>query len=165
MKLQNISHIVLGLMMFSGCSSMLKKPEIEEVKKIAVLSVFANATVPDKKGRGIVAGEGWSDSLRLEIASNALQSFEENLKKMGWQVVPGNSVITSKEYMDAFRPPQAENATVNKVMGFLTDMAEQQQRKATFSPPGMYPIFLDANEVDCGRLVGIEQPRASAKSG
>jgi hypothetical protein len=133
---------VTVVILLSGCaSSIVKKPDIFQVKKVAVLSLYADQKVPEAKGRGIV--RDWDDKVRLQVAEDALIAFYEELIQMGWMVVPPTKVLQSKAYHDVFSIPEIQaNTTVGKIGKFM--MNAYQAR--FFTPAGMLPIMLGGDK-------------------
>lgn len=63
--------LYLFVSLLSGCAtSIVKKPEVYKVKKVAILSLYADQKVPEAKGRGIVMD--WDDKVRMQVAEDAL---------------------------------------------------------------------------------------------
>lgn len=140
-------------MFFSGCSSFVKKPEVNQVKKIAILSVYANDKVVEAKGRGMV--QNWDQIFKMQVAEDFLAIYKSSFKKIGWTVVEPTEVLASAEYKAMFEVKQVEtsNETVNKVGNFLGDIGsklmERSNKMNFFSPAGMYAIPFPANEKNC----------------
>ena len=112
-----ISAIVLAHLTI-GCSSIVKKPDIQEVKKVAILSIFANDMVPEKKGRGFV--KGWKDDFKMEVAEEFQRVHAAHLRKMGWKVLESEKVLSSKAYREKFEiKPMTKNKTANRVLAFV----------------------------------------------
>ena len=129
-----------------GCfTSIVKKPEIDQVKRVAILSLYADQKVPSDKGTGIV--KDWDDKVRLQVADDALNTYRKALSTLGWQVVNPQKVLESREYQQAFKV--SDNKTVSKVASFLQNVYQQQ----FFTPPGMLPIVL-SDEVANTRYYG-----------
>ena len=131
-----------ALLALNGCASIVKKPEINTVTKVAVLSLYANQTVPEEKGRGVVTQ--WDNAFRMEVAENALHAVEQELaNKMNWEVVPGQTVIQSPAYQEAFAPKaNTSSEGLNKAMGMFAKVVQQGHDARFFTPPGMHPILL-----------------------
>ncbi|MBN8537716.1 MAG: hypothetical protein J0M15_11740 [Deltaproteobacteria bacterium] len=148
-----LSFLVNFIMFFSGCSSFVKKPEVNQVKKIAILSVYANDKVVEAKGRGMV--QNWDQIFKMQVAEDFLAIYKSSFKKIGWIVVEPTEVLASAEYKAMFEVKQVEtsNETVNKVGNFLGDIGsklmERSNKMNFFSPAGMYAIPFPANEKNC----------------
>lgn len=136
---KNIYAVFLLLFTFalSGCfSSIVKKPDIDQVKKVAILSLYADQKVPNDKGRGIVTH--WDNKVRLQVAEDALNTYQAELAKLGWKVVSPTKVLESKDYQQAFAIAKPDTAT-GKFGSLLKNIYQQQ----FFTPAGMLPIPLD----------------------
>jgi hypothetical protein len=102
---------------------------------VAVVSLFANERVPERKGRGVV--KDWSDQFRMQVAESALDIFTAHLKSMGWNVMSSQQVTSMPVYQKTFKPRTvAGSETLGKVASFL----QQQHARSFFTPAGMFPI-------------------------
>jgi hypothetical protein len=130
----------IGLMIVvdAGCASIVKKPEVNQVKTAAIVSLYANEKVPNADGLGVV--RDWDNSLRLEVADNALLTFANELQATGWRLVKPDEVIQSKEYQDAFAIP---DKVADSKLGKLASLMQNSYRRQFFTPAGMWPIQLD----------------------
>jgi hypothetical protein len=145
MKLKLSVALSVGLLLLSGCSSIVKKPEVDKVKTVAVISIFANSDVREKKARGSV--KGWKKELKQEVAGEFLDIYQDSLAQVGWKVVPADKIIGSKEYKEAFRPaikPKTDNKTVQKMASFMNKMADMAEQYSYFTPVNMHPIELNS---------------------
>ena len=140
-----LSTICIGILILfaAGCSSIVTKPQVNAVKKAAIVSLYANEKVPNADGLGVV--RDWDNSLRLQVADDALLTFANELQGTGWQLVAPDSVIQSKEYQDTFAIP--EKAADSK-MGKLASLMQNVYRRQYFTPAGMWPIQLDDREAN-----------------
>lgn len=135
---QNILVISLFMFALSGCTSIVKKPEIDQVKKVAILSLYADQKVPNEKGMGVVTH--WDNKVRLQVAEDALLTYQKELSKLGWQVVSPQKVLESKEYQQAFAVPESKADTgTGKFANLMKNIYQQQ----FFTPAGMLPVILD----------------------
>jgi hypothetical protein len=131
--------------LLNGCVTIVRKPEVNQVKKVAILSVYADQSVPENKGRGVV--KGWDDGIRIEVAENALALAEQEVAKLGWNVVPGREVIQSPEYQQAFKiEAPAESGQVGSALASLGNVLQKARMRAFFTPPGMHPIQLQSEQ-------------------
>lgn len=144
---------LISILIFTGCSSIVKKPEVNQVKKIAILSVYANDKVVEAKGRGLV--QNWDQTFKMQVAEDFLVIYKNSFKKIGWTVVEPTEVLASPEYKAMFEVKKAEtgNETVNKVTNFLggigAGLIESSNKRNFFSPAGMYAIPFPAKEGNC----------------
>lgn len=128
----------LGMLVLSGCTSIVKKPDIDQVKKVAILSLYADQKVPHEKGMGVVTH--WDNKVRLQVAEDALTTYQKELGKLGWQVVSPQKVLESREYQQAFAVPEVKpDSGAGKFAGLLKNVYQQQ----FFTPAGMLPVPLD----------------------
>jgi hypothetical protein len=150
------------VMLSTGCASIVRKPDINKVTKVAVLSVYANETVPEKNGRGTV--KDWDNQFRMEVAESALAAAESEVGRLGWQVVSGKDVIQSPDYQDAFRPKASTgNETANQALEGLARLAQHVRNNNFFTPPGMHPIQIGGEKGKYNSCVGngcAEDPKA-----
>lgn len=131
------ASLLLLAFSLAGCfPSIVKKPDIDQVKKVAILSLYADQKVPNDKGRGIVTQ--WDNKVRLQVAEDALRTYQAELAGLGWKVVSPTKVLESKEYQQAFAVAKPDTTT-GKFGSFLKNMYQQQ----FFTPAGMLPIPLD----------------------
>ena len=138
-----VALILLTGLMLGGCAtSIVKQPEIAQVKRVAIVSLYADERVPEVKGRGIV--KNWNDQVRLQVAEDALNTFERELYKLGWKVVPPTNVLQSQAYQKTFAipevPEEAADSTGVKLASFLLE----NYRSRYFTPAGMWPIPLES---------------------
>ncbi len=146
MKNGNIrnSNIVLILLMgllLGGCVSIVKQPEITQVKRVAIVSLYAEERVPESKGRGIV--KNWNPKVQLQVAEDALNTFQREFSKLGWKVVPATSTLNSLAYQKTFATPEAVEETAGTTM--VSFLLENYQSRY-FTPAGMLPIPLEASQ-------------------
>jgi hypothetical protein len=130
--------LLLLLFSLSGCTSIVMKPDIDRVKKVAILSLYADQKVPNEKGMGVVTH--WDGKVRLQVAEDALNTFQKEFSKLGWQVMSPQKVLESKEYQQAFAAPAVDpNSNTGKFANLLKNVYQQQ----FFTPAGMLPIRFD----------------------
>jgi hypothetical protein len=138
---------LLACAALAGCASIVKKPDIDKVAKVAVLSVYANETVPESSGRGVVTG--WDNSFRMEVAENALAISETYVGKLGWHVVPANTIVSSRDYQDAFTvKANSGNEKLDAAASAVGNFMMRQRMTNFFTPPGMHPIVLKAENTN-----------------
>jgi hypothetical protein len=134
---KNLLVLPILMLALSGCfMSIVKKPDIDQVKKVAILSLYADQKVPHEKGMGVVTQ--WDGKVRLQVAEDALNSFQKELGKLGWQVVSPQQVLDSQEYQKAFAVAKPDSSA-GKFANLLKNVYQQQ----FFTPAGMLPIPLD----------------------
>jgi hypothetical protein len=133
-----------GALSVAGCASIVLKPDVQHVTKVAVLSVYANRTVPEYKGRGVVTQ--WDDSFRMEVAEDALSLSERSIAALGWQVVSGKEVVESGDYQAAFKPQETGNQSVDQAASVVGGLLMARRDAGFFTPPGMHPIILHSEK-------------------
>lgn len=131
--------LVLAVTLGTGCaslSSIVKKPEIQQVKKIALISITAPQKVPHKNGKGQVPG--WGTANRQAIADQTLSTYTAEFKKLGWEVIPTSQLSALPVYKENFAPKisKADN-TLGKTLNTLSTMDAEN---TYFSPTGLSPI-------------------------
>lgn len=130
-------------LLLGGCAttSIVKKPEVNDVKSIAILSLYADERVPEYKGRGVV--KNWNRTFQLQVAEDALRTFQREFSRLGWKVYSANNFMQTASYQNTFgipeMPEQETNSTVDSIVSFV---AEQYQARY-FTPANMWPIKLD----------------------
>src|SRR5262245_43189081 len=92
-----------GLILVSivGCASVVKKPEVNQVQKAAIISLYANPTVPRCEGNGSV--KEWNEKVRGTLADSALRIFTAEMARTGWRMTDGERIVKSSEYQEAFK--------------------------------------------------------------
>jgi len=148
MRYKIISTIAISALILGGCGSIVKKPHVNNVKTAAVISIYANGLVPEKKKRGSI--RGWNKEMKQEVSAEFLDVYSDSLGKvMGWKMVDANEIIKSASYQEAFKPkmPETKNKTAQKLMKFAAKMQEMSVGFNYFTPTGMQPIELTANEL------------------
>jgi hypothetical protein len=134
----NIPVLLLLLFSVSGCTSIVMKPDIDQVRKVAILSLYADQKVPNEKGMGVVTHR--DGKVRLQVAEDALNTFQKEFSKLGWQVMSPQKVLESKEYQQAFAVPEVNpESNTGKFASLLKNVYQQQ----FFTPAGMLPIQFD----------------------
>jgi hypothetical protein len=135
---KNVLVLFLLLFSLSGCTSIVMKPDIDQVKKVAILSLYADQKVPHEGGMGVVTH--WDGKVRLQVAEDALLTYQKEFSKLGWQVMSPQKVLESKEYQQAFAVPEIDpNSSVGKFANLLKNVYQQQ----FFTPAGMLPVRFD----------------------
>ena len=150
-------------LLLGGCAtkSIVQKPEIDEVKSIAILSLYADERVPEYKGRGVV--KNWSRTFQLQVAEDALSTFQREFSRLGWKVYSANNFMQTASYQNVFGipeiPEQETNSTANSVASFFVE----QYRTRYFTPANMWPINLE-DTAETGIRIGNspQKPQVAA---
>src|SRR5689334_19679357 len=79
-----------------GCSSIVKKPEINGVRKVAIVSIYADGTIPWTGGSGRV--EHFDHETRNRIALQAYKTFVNEFKRVKWDVISMDHVTGNSYY-------------------------------------------------------------------
>lgn len=164
MRIRLTLYSVFAIFILSGCGSIVKKPEIDNVKSIALISVYANSTVPEKKGRGQVGG--WNNAIKEDVAAGFYNVYAKSLKGLGWKVIPMRRVVASKSYQSNFR---LQNDTGTKATsglgGLLNTLADLNERYSYFTPKGIHVLELNRQKLSStayinGKRVDMRQQLA-----
>lgn len=130
----------LVLFLASSCSSLrpsiVKKPEIQNVKKVAIISVTAPQRVPHKSGRGEV--KGWDKSNSRAISDQIYSAYVAEFKKLGWEIVPAAQLGALPAYQENFAPKlsKANNGFANT----LNKLSSMDAENMYLSPTGLFPV-------------------------
>jgi hypothetical protein len=142
-RILSTTYIAAMILLATGCSGIVKKPQVNNVKTAAIVSLYANEKVPNADGLGVVSK--WDRHVRTEVAEDALLTFANELQVTGWRLVSPNAVVQSKEYQDTFAvPDEAADSAVGKLASLMT----HAYRQRFFTPAGMWPIQLDDREAN-----------------
>ena len=157
LKLVFSSLLIIGL---TSCTSIVKKPDINNVKKVALVSVYGNQNIRELKQSGWARKSevvtGFNDEQRQKVAQLALNYYEAKLKEMGnWKVMPVQQMLTSAKFSAAIKELRAvkdvsgkkidEKSLTGKLGNFLTNVAEM----GYLTPAGMHPLpITDENRND-----------------
>lgn len=151
-----------GLLCFLiGCSSILIRPAVDDVKKIAIVSVYMNRDFYNTKSPrgqegenafanlvgGVVkkaAGDVWNklseEKEQNQIITYGLKVNSEQLTAVGrWKLVPVTNVLQSEVYKRIMEP----DVKGSFAKGFITFL--QEERKSHWiTPEGMHYIPISA---------------------
>lgn len=126
--------ILAGL--FTGCASIVKKPEINGVRKVAIVSLYADQMIPWTGGTGRV--DYFDLETKNRVALQAYKSFANEFKRLKWEVVPMERVTTNAYYKKQFGPQEANKdsnvlAKAANVLGTITN-------EGYFTATGLFPV-------------------------
>lgn len=143
------SLLVLAAAFLSGCTSgILRKPDGYQIKKVAIVSIYANHGVYNLKGGGGLT-EGLStlgslignDKMKEVIPTDfggdhlirySLKAYETELAKVnGWEVVPTTEVVKSAAYQKYTERMEKYGRTMASLQKFGNAMWK--------TPKGMVP--------------------------
>lgn len=148
----------LSVAFLSGCTSgILRKPEVYQVKKVAIISVFSNHGVYNVQGGGSLTEDvsklssmfgGDKEKTGVPVADfggdhlirYSLKAFEKEFAKVhGWEVMPTTDVVTSAAYKQYTERMQK----YGRAMASLQKFGEKMMWKA---PKGMVPYTAAHND-------------------
>lgn len=114
--------LIVGLLSLGGCAHVLVRPQADQVKKVAIVSVYMNRKIYDVEAPKQGGGEGLGALVKaaasaagtsvLEatlgdvagyqpVVAYGLTTFGENLNVSGrWEVVPANEIVGHPSYKD-----------------------------------------------------------------
>ncbi len=136
-------HLVVGMVALSAVacqSTILNKAKLQAIQGIAVASLYAVERIPEVRGQGVL--RKLDREARLQIAGDALVSYQDAFETLGWEVVPTEEVIAAQAYKGFQRP---KNAPL--VQGAAASAFQQR----FFLPNDMVPLWLGDVEKRSGR--------------
>jgi hypothetical protein len=122
------------------CASVeVKAPEIFRIKRVAIVSLYANDLLSHASGRGQALD--WMPHMKRRIAEDALFAFAREFSKLRWTVVNPTSLRKSAAYQRLLAADEAirqakRGSFVAKAQG-LSKLGVSQEY---FAPAGMEPI-------------------------
>jgi len=139
---------------FTGCASKwVKHPEVDGVKKVAIVSVFSGVEIKGDRGSkssgndaaalsNVLGKQNAETDWRIRLVTFTAKAYTDAFKAAGWQVMPIEAVAKSPAYQKAATPPSTGNETLNAVVGFLGKVAMRNY----VTPPGTQAIDLTADK-------------------
>ena len=100
----------ISISLLAGCSSIVRKPEINGVKKVAIISVYADEMVPWTGGRGRV--ENFDTNTKNRVALQAFKAYAREFQRLGWQPVSLDQVAKNDFYKKEFGPQQVDKTAM-----------------------------------------------------
>jgi len=156
----------------TACSSIVRHPQVDGLKKIAIISLYTNQDIPKVGGGGkngggaaalgkmVKAAKGDESEVKPEemnnrerLAKYALDKYHAALSRVpGWRVVPTETVTASSEYK-AMGKVQTENRTIAAIGAFATAL----QQSAYNTPPRMWamPFGKENTHTDPKKLAAL----------
>ncbi len=132
----------------AGCATTLvKEPQVDAVKKIAIVSIYANADVHDVKAPkntqtsvsflkamlGKKSDKSLESNEQVQIVTYGLQAYGEELNKVAnWEVVPPKEVLASSKYKALMNKESAQSS-----MGAFLKALEEAAKERWVTPPDM----------------------------
>ena len=143
MKLSlSLSWVALCVLLSSCASPWIRRPEIDQIKKLAIVSIVANQRIKRTDGRGgafsASNSNDWADT-RVQLIHYASEIFTKALRAAtGWKIIPASEIVRNDRYRGIVAiavDPETEKAEA--VMVFAKEPA-----KDFVTLPGMEPLFL-----------------------
>ena len=126
----SVIWLVGAAILLTSCSSIVKQPNISDVRSAVILSIYAGETVSHNRGKGTISN--WDNRVKLAVANDALYVYSKELQRLGWKIYSPKKAVQSKRYQTAFGPKAAALATDSYHDRFL-------------APTGMHPIALSSD--------------------
>jgi hypothetical protein len=145
--------LVIVLMVLCGCGRILVKPDVFSVKKMAIISVYANHEIYNVKSaktqkEGLSAlkaavgkaisrtGESLDSEERIQISTYTLKVYEEMLNSIDpWTVLPTPEVINNQQYK-----AMMEDKDMGAVMAKIKSTLMKVGTAEWVMPPGLHYI-------------------------
>jgi hypothetical protein len=138
--MRNVVFVLIAAALVS-CTSIVKKPEVNAVKKIAIATLYAPQEVLYKHGNS--KADKWDKETRERIGKVTYEAFTQEFKKtLGWTILPYQTVLSNKVYQAKFVPQEApkDSSLLGKGLALAGKLVARQSALSTFSIPGMTPI-------------------------
>lgn len=192
MKKWLVFPALAALLFLSGCGSILMQPAVDEVKTVAIASVYMNKTFYNikspKADSGAAAfntllqatGKVVADKLdihaeqdpldevdpeQMKIISYALMGYNEQLSSFGrWQMVPPEQVVSN----DYYRSLQAkEEDSDSMAVNFLSAYLDESRKQKWVKPIGVEyipvsSVIKDSNTKSYGDVEDPTEPGRKA---
>jgi len=141
-----------------GCSSIVKKPNINKVKTAAIISIYANSDVREANGGGSV--KGWSEDLKQQVSLGFYDAYVDSFgKSLGWEMQSADMLIESEDYKNMFRPEfKTKSKTIKKIGSFINKLSDISEKNNYFTPGNMHPI-----EIAHGKMKTVSYHNAGRK--
>lgn len=155
--MKNVRWLLAGMAaVAAGCSSILVRPAVDEVKTMAIVSVymnrdFYNVKAPKAQQGGLdlkraladagLKKTGLAEKMNLGreqqmIVSHALMEYNKALSGVGrWKIMPITNVLKNPAYQKVFKD--------NQTSGFFDTLAKDLDRGGFITPADL--PFFDAN--------------------
>lgn len=131
--------LAVAVAFLPSCASIIKKPEINAVRTVAIASLFADENVVFKHGPG--RHNQWQPATKERVAVAAHEAFREALKKIGWSVLPVEKVVGNELYQREFGRTDAGQDANLLQKGLAA--AQRMHNAQFFTLPKMTPIRWD----------------------
>lgn len=136
----------ISALILTSCAAtkIVRKPEVNAVKKVAVVSLFAADEVIYKHGNEKY--DTWSWETKERVAKMAHQAFSEELKKLGWESISVDRIVNSSVYKTEFGKTEAKKDANLLEKGAA--LAQQAANRQWFTVPNMTPIEWNKENTD-----------------
>jgi hypothetical protein len=138
--------LLVGVLTLTNCGSIVKHPEIDQVKKLGIVSIYSPANVM-RSGSPRVLIRGFNDESRKQVALQSYRHYQKVFEKLGFKVVNYKTFTGTEAYREFFvwKNPTS-NESIGKAITFLNKVSNAARRYGYFSPPGMYPVPIDQED-------------------
>lgn len=169
--MKKVICIVFALCL-AGCTTLIKKPQILSVKKIAIVSIYANADLHDVKApknptstlsfltamMGKEKDKSIESNELVQIVTYGLKAYGEQLDSISnWSVLPPLEVLKSNKYQELMKEGN------DSFMGELLKALKKAEGSQWVTPPAMPRIPADSLTRGKGRTVIIKGQRDPVK--
>jgi hypothetical protein len=127
---------LLTASLLTGCGSFVKKPDIDHVKTVAIVSLSADEMVPWTGGSGHITA--WDAATKRRVAEQAYDAFAKEFHRLGWKVIPRETVAANAMYKHEFGPVEVkkDSGMLAKAANFLGEV----KNSTYFTAANLYPI-------------------------
>ncbi len=147
------SALVIVLMLAGCAGKWVQHPEVDKVKKVAIVSVFSGNEIKGDRGskstgndnaalNKIIGREDPTTDWRIRLVTFTAKSYADAFKAAGWSVMPIEAVAKHPAYKKAATPPSMGNETLNSIVGFLGKVVQRNY----VTLPGTQAIDLTAGD-------------------
>ncbi|MCM2322650.1 MAG: hypothetical protein NDJ90_05265 [Oligoflexia bacterium] len=137
-----LALVSLSLVLVTGCASIVRKPEINGVKKVAIVSVVADEMVPWTGGQGRI--ENFGVQTKQRVALQAYKSFAQEFGRLKWEPIALDAVASNDYYKKEFGPQQADSKS--NVLAKTASVLGKLHNARYFTPAGLFPILWPSKE-------------------
>lgn len=152
---------LLTLALAPGCASIVSKPDINHVKKIAIVSFTAPQTVPYRQAKSAVT-IGFGSVNPQWVGDQALTAYTAEFKRLGWDAIPPAQLGALATYKENFEPKLSQ--ANNVIADTLNKLSSMNMEGAYFFPTGLQPVLWEEEKssqtlrLDLGSL-SIAKPK------
>jgi hypothetical protein len=164
-----LSAVAVATVFATGCATVVRKPEVNVVKKVAIVSVYADQTLKKVDGKGQNGGganflakaagvEDPDQDKRIQLMQYALETFRKELGQVpDWSVVSDDQILTNAFYQELEKFKSEGGAGSGILAAAVGAMSTLHQAKWT-TPPKMYALELTEKDAsDAERLNKLKE--------